>query len=116
MDYEIDYLFTELTSGSGVDYLTVDTLHKGLKAANVHMDRKEVERFVKENDQNGDGKIDKQEFRAFMGDIMKRELIEQQDSIIEITNMFHDADINKDGLLQFDELYNLFNKIDSNIT
>lgn len=76
MEYEIDYLFTELTSGTGVDFLTVDTLHKALKAANVHMDRKEVEKFVKENDQNGDGKIDKGEFWAFMGEIMKRDLVE----------------------------------------
>ena len=30
--------------------------------------------------------------------------------------MFHDADINKDGNLQFDELYALFSKINSDIT
>lgn len=30
--------------------------------------------------------------------------------------MFHDADINKDGVLQFDELYALFSKINSDIT
>lgn len=51
-----------------------------------------------------------------MTEIMKQELIEQQDSIIEITNMFHDADINKDGTLTFDELYNLFRKINPEIT
>lgn len=51
-----------------------------------------------------------------MLEIMKKELIEQQDSIIEITNMFHDADINKDGTLQFDELYALFGKINPEIT
>lgn len=30
--------------------------------------------------------------------------------------MFHDADINKDGVLSFDELYALFSKINSDIT
>lgn len=30
--------------------------------------------------------------------------------------MFHDSDINKDGVLTFDELYNLFNKINPEIT
>jgi len=33
-----------------------------------------------------------------------------------MTNMFRDADINKDGFLSFDELYNLFSKIDSNVS
>jgi Ca2+-binding EF-hand superfamily protein len=30
--------------------------------------------------------------------------------------MFHDADINKDGVLQFDELYNFFHKIGADIS
>jgi len=30
--------------------------------------------------------------------------------------MFYDADINKDGVLSFDELYNLFSRINPEIT
>ena len=51
-----------------------------------------------------------------MWDIMYDELIDQEDSIIDISNMFYDADINKDGYLSFDELYNLFNKISANVS
>jgi len=98
MEYEIDYLFNELTGGKA-DFLNEVTLHQALKAANIHMDRQEVKKIVDTYDQNGDGRVDKFEFWSFMLEIMKKELIEQQDSIIEITNMFHDADINKDGVL-----------------
>jgi len=37
MHYEIDYLFNELTEGK-TDFLNEITLHKALKAANIHMD------------------------------------------------------------------------------
>ena len=80
------------------------------------MDWAEVKKIIDSYDQNGDGRVDRIEFKHFMTELMKKELIEQQDSIIEITNMFHDSDINKDGVLTFDELYNLFNKINPEIT
>lgn len=45
MDYEIDYLFNELTEGRK-DYLDDLTLHQALKAANIHMDWAEVKKII----------------------------------------------------------------------
>lgn len=45
MDYEIDYLFNELTEGRK-DFLDELTLHKALKAANIHIDKAEVWKII----------------------------------------------------------------------
>ena len=43
-------------------------------------------------------------------------LAEEEDSIRDIRNMFFDSDINKDGFLTLDELYNMFNKIGAGVS
>lgn len=45
MEYEIDYLFNELTGGKS-EFLNEITLHQALKAANIHMDWQEVKKIV----------------------------------------------------------------------
>lgn len=49
MEYEIDYLFNELTGGKS-DFLNEVTLHQALKAANIHMDRLEVKKIIETYD------------------------------------------------------------------
>jgi len=75
MEYEIDYLFNELTGGKS-DFLNEVSLHQALKAANIHMDRAEVKKIIETYDQDGNGKVDKIEFWHFMMELMKKELIE----------------------------------------
>jgi Ca2+-binding EF-hand superfamily protein len=41
------------------------------------MDRSEVKKIIDSYDQNGDGRVDREEFKHFMTEIMKKELLEQ---------------------------------------
>lgn len=49
MEYEIDYLFNELTGGKS-DFLNEVSLHQALKAANIHMDWAEVKKIIETYD------------------------------------------------------------------
>lgn len=40
------------------------------------MDRAEVKKIIETYDQDGNGKVDKMEFRHFMMELMKKEMIE----------------------------------------
>ena len=114
MEFEINNLFLEFSGGSRV--ITEQSLGKAMISAGINWDKRKIKEEMIRLDTDQNGTVDKKEFSDFMLEIMMKDLAEQQDSIRDIRNMFVDADINKDGFLTQDELYNMFNKLGAGVS
>ena len=63
------------------------------------------------------GTVSKQEFQKFMMKFLKERILQVEDDINELRAMFYEADLNKSGFLDMDELYNFFRlKLQADIT
>ena len=63
------------------------------------------------------GQISKKNFKKFMMDFIKENILEVENDINELRAMFYEADLDKSGFLDMDELYNFFKvKLKANIT
>lgn len=64
-----------------------------------------------------EGKISKENFKKFMADFLKEKILEVENDINELRAMFYEADLDKSGFLDMDELYNFFNvRLEAHIT
>ena len=113
--FDIHKLFEEFDTDSK-GYITDKDLHLIFKASGMYIDRNQCKEIIRANDKNNDGNMSKREFEDVMLDKMMTELVEDEDSIIDLNSMFHQADINKDGYLTIDELDIMFKQYNTNIT
>ena len=78
----------------------------GGNTANVN---KTLDEVYAKFDKDGNGGLDPEETRAFLNDMMKNS--NQQVSDTELRNFISQVDKNRDGLLQKEEIYQLYQNI-----
>ena len=110
---QINDLFNEFKDDS--KHVTKDSIRKILTAYNIPTSV--ISKSLSNIRTDNEGKISKSDFKKYMMGFLKENIIEVENDINELRAMFYEADINKSGFLDMDELYNFFNvKLEAHIT
>ena len=110
---QINDMFNEFKDDS--KHVTKDSIRKILTAYNVPTSI--ISKSLANIRTDNEGKITKKDFKKYMMEFLKENILEVENDINELRAMFYEADINKSGFLDMDELYNFFNiKLDAHIT
>lgn len=104
IEREINALFDRLDE-NGDRVLTEQELFKGLNASshNKHS-LEEVKEIMRILDTDNNGKIDKEEFRKFMIDQVKKDIISAEDEMEDLRAKFKSYDLDGSGWLSADEM------------
>ena len=101
---EIDKLFTRLDEDhNGV--LSEDELFKAISASSHNKcTREEVKNIMKSLDTDGNGFIDKEEFKVFMLSQIKQDILSAEDEMEDLRIKFKEYDLDGNGWLNPSEI------------
>ena len=103
MESQISDLFKEFSEDKNV---TKESIHRILSAYSIPSNV--ISKTLANIRTDADGKISKKNFKKYMTDFLKENILEVENDINELRAMFYEADLNKSGFLDMDELYNFF--------
>ena len=113
MDDQINAIFNEFKLESKT--VTRESVRRILTAYSVPSNV--ITKTLEDVAIDGNGQISKKNFKKFMMDFLKENILEVENDINELRAMFYEADLDKSGFLDMDELYNFFKvKLKANIT
>ena len=105
MDEQINNLFEQFKEDGR--HVTYDSVKRILTAYSVPTNV--IANTLDDVAVDEDGRITKDNFDRFMTNFLKEHILEVENDINELRAMFYEADLDKSGFLDMDELYNFFN-------
>lgn len=112
---EVDNLF-DLLDENKDGKISEEELYRGLAASRKgKVTMEEVKEIMRALDSNNNGYLDYIEFKTFMIDQIKLSILQVEDSMEDLRAKFREADIDGNGWLSTDELYELIKKEYPNI-
>ena len=113
MESQIDDIFNEFKDPD--KNVTVESIQKILSAYSIPSNV--VAKTLGDIKTDTKGNVNKKNFKKFMMNFLKERILQVEDSINELRAMFYEADMDKSGFLDMDELYNFFKlKLNADIT
>eukprot|EP01022_Parablepharisma_sp_SALTPOND_P016845 TRINITY_DN2570_c1_g1_i1.p1 TRINITY_DN2570_c1_g1~~TRINITY_DN2570_c1_g1_i1.p1 ORF type:complete len:2323 (+),score=343.15 TRINITY_DN2570_c1_g1_i1:72-6971(+) len=108
--HEIDKLFAKLDE-NGDGKVSEEELYRGLLASRRgKITKEEVKEIMQQLDANGNGYLDYNEFRNYMLGQIKADILQAEDSLEDLREKFKNADVDGNGWLSTEEMYELIKK------
>ncbi|CAG9322011.1 unnamed protein product [Blepharisma stoltei] len=114
-DAEINELFKMLDIDKD-GFLNYNEITQGLKAYCIVPNGQQLKDMMRRIDTNQNGKIEWQEFKGFMEEMIKKNIMEQEDELQDMRQKFQQADFMKLGYLTTPQLLSVFQQMGCDIT
>ncbi|OMJ92805.1 hypothetical protein SteCoe_4345 [Stentor coeruleus] len=88
----------------------------GIKAYCILPSQNQIKEIMEKIDKNRNGKIEYEEFKNFVEDTVKREILRQEDEMQDMRQKFIHADIMKNGYLTPDQLLGVLKSTKADVT
>ena len=114
MKQQIVSLFHQFDD-NGDGYVTCDEIQKAMIGLGQRISLEDAKLMISTIDNDGDGRLNMNEFIDLMLPKMKDELLSQEESLEDLRNMFLDADVDHSGTLSIDEIYSVILKLGAKV-